>query len=60
MSNCTCGRTTRPPFCDGSHTLSEDAYRERTLRLEKLFGKLPPDTKPQKEQNITQTNSRLV
>lgn len=37
MSNCTCGRTTRPPLCDGSHALSEQEYQERTQRLAKLF-----------------------
>jgi CDGSH-type Zn-finger protein len=39
MSNCTCGRTTRPPMCDGSHCLTEAQYRERTARLQQLFGK---------------------
>jgi CDGSH-type Zn-finger protein len=43
MSNCTCGRTTRPPMCDGSHCLSEQQYQERTERLEKLFGKEKQD-----------------
>lgn len=37
MSNCTCGRTTRPPLCDGSHQMSEEAYKERSERLNKLF-----------------------
>lgn len=39
MSNCTCGRTTRPPLCDGSHWLSEEEYQERTEKLKKLFKK---------------------
>jgi glycine hydroxymethyltransferase len=39
MSACTCGRTTRPPLCDGSHGLSEQQYQERTARLQELFGK---------------------
>jgi CDGSH-type Zn-finger protein len=37
MSNCTCGRTTRPPLCDGSHKLTEKEYQERTERLSKLL-----------------------
>lgn len=37
MSNCTCGRTTRPPMCDGSHTLTPKQYKERTERLAQLF-----------------------
>lgn len=36
MSNCTCGRTTRPPFCDHSHVLTDEQYAERTARLMKL------------------------
>lgn len=39
MSTCTCGRTTRPPMCDGSHALTETQYKDRTARLEKLFKK---------------------
>jgi CDGSH-type Zn-finger protein len=39
MSTCTCGRTTRKPMCDGSHILSEEQYKERTERLNKLFEK---------------------
>ena len=39
MSNCTCGKTTRPPMCDGSHWLSDEEYQERTVRLNKLFKK---------------------
>ena len=42
MSNCTCGRTTRPPMCDGSHALTEMQYKERTQRLEELFKKPVP------------------
>lgn len=45
MSNCTCGRTTRPPLCDGSHWLSDQEYKERTERLESIF------RKPIQEQN---------
>ena len=37
MSNCTCGRTTRSPLCDGSHTLTDEQYQERTNRLAKLL-----------------------
>lgn len=37
MSNCTCGRTTRPPLCDGSHSMSEEQYKERTERLAALY-----------------------
>lgn len=37
MSNCTCGRTTRPPLCDGSHWLSDQEYKERTERLAQLL-----------------------
>lgn len=36
MSTCTCGRTTRPPLCDGSHWLSDEEYTERTERLNQL------------------------
>jgi len=44
MSTCTCGRTTRPPMCDGSHRLSEQQYQERTERLKELFKKpIPAD-----------------
>jgi CDGSH-type Zn-finger protein len=39
MSTCTCGRTTRPPMCDGSHSLTESQYKERTERLAKLLEK---------------------
>lgn len=39
MSTCTCGRTTRPPMCDGSHSLTEAQYKERTERLAQLFQK---------------------
>lgn len=39
MSNCTCGRTTRPPTCDGSHCLTPEQYKERTGRLARLFQK---------------------
>ncbi len=42
MSNCTCGRTTRPPHCDGSHSLTKEQYKERTERLELLFNKTVP------------------
>ncbi len=47
MSNCTCGRTTRYPLCDGSHRLSEEEYKERTERLNNLFTKdiVQPSTK---------------
>ena len=37
MSNCTCGKTTRPPLCDGSHWLSDEEYAERTQKLASLF-----------------------
>lgn len=43
MSNCTCGRTTRPPFCDHSHALTDEQYQERTARLMKL--RQPPPRK---------------
>lgn len=33
MSNCTCGRTTRAPLCDGSHALTDEQYAERSARL---------------------------
>jgi hypothetical protein len=36
MSNCTCGRTTRPPLCDNSHVLTDEQYAERTERLSKI------------------------
>jgi glycine hydroxymethyltransferase len=39
MSTCTCGRTTRAPHCDGSHSLTLLEYQERTVKLEKLFRK---------------------
>lgn len=37
MSTCTCGRTTRAPMCDGSHTLTEEQYKERAEKLKQLF-----------------------
>ena len=39
MSNCTCGKTTRPPLCDGSHWLSDEEYKERTEKLSQIFNK---------------------
>lgn len=40
MSNCTCGRTTRPPMCDGSsHALTEAQYQERTARLSEIWAR---------------------
>lgn len=39
MSTCYCGKTTRPPLCDGSHWLSDVEYAERTEKLNKLFKK---------------------
>ena len=29
MSKCHCGRTTNQPWCDGSHTLTEEQYQAR-------------------------------
>ena len=43
MSNCTCKRTTRPPFCDGSHSLTDEQYIERTQRLAELFANIPKE-----------------
>ena len=40
MSNCTCGRTTRPPFCDHSHALTEQEYQQRTQKLNLLKNKI--------------------
>lgn len=31
---CDCGRTLNEPFCDGSHTLTEQQYLERAVQLE--------------------------
>lgn len=54
MSNCTCGKTTRPPMCDGSHWLSEEEYKERTERLSKLFKKEPnTDSSDARQDTIT-------
>jgi CDGSH-type Zn-finger protein len=39
MSSCTCGKTTRPPMCDGSHKLTEEEYVQRTEKLAALFNK---------------------
>ena len=36
MSQCTCGRTTRPPHCDGSHWLSDEEFVARSKSLEWL------------------------
>lgn len=56
MSNCTCGRTTRYPLCDGSHQLSEEAYKERTERLNQLFNKKPQEhTNTVKESEYVKT-----
>lgn len=49
MSNCTCGRTTRAPFCDGSHALTESQYKERTEKLAALFKAPVPNNKVQKQ-----------
>lgn len=49
MSNCTCGKTTRPPFCDGSHWLSDEEYKQRTEKLAQLFNK------PKEEDNVKRT-----
>lgn len=49
MSNCTCGRTTRPPLCDGSHSLSESQYKERTEKLAELINNSYND--PMKNEN---------
>lgn len=46
MSTCTCGRTTRPPFCDGSHSLTPAQYQERTIRLEQIIKKEKQDDRP--------------
>lgn len=43
MSNCTCGKTTRPPLCDGSHWLSDEEYKQRAERLSQLFNKKPQE-----------------
>jgi CDGSH-type Zn-finger protein len=54
MSNCTCGKTTRPPMCDGSHWLSEEEYKERSERLSKLFKKEPnTDSSDARQDTIT-------
>lgn len=29
MHKCTCGRSTNKPWCDGSHTLTEEQYQAR-------------------------------
>lgn len=36
MSKCTCGRTFRPPFCDGSHWLSDEEYTRLKEKVDKL------------------------
>lgn len=33
MANCTCGRSLNKPFCDGSHTLTEEKFKEREKQL---------------------------
>lgn len=30
---CGCGRTLNKPFCDGSHTLTEKQFEERTRQI---------------------------
>ncbi len=60
MSKCTCGRTTRSPFCDGSHRLTEDQYRERTERLKKFFAatkKMIETVQEEKTESITSVTS---
>jgi len=39
MSKCTCGRTFRPPFCDGTHGLPELEYNRLEANLKKLYEK---------------------
>jgi len=48
LSNCTCGQTTRPPMCDGSHTLTKEEYKQRTEKLAALFKK-PVENKQKDE-----------
>lgn len=49
MSNCTCGKTSRPPLCDGSHWLTDEEYKQRTEKLDNLF------KKPKEENNVKTT-----
>jgi hypothetical protein len=39
MSKCTCGRTFRPPFCDGTHGLPELEYNRLEAKLKKIYEK---------------------
>lgn len=39
MSNCTCGRTFRPPFCDSSHWLSDEEYVILKEKVSKIYEK---------------------
>lgn len=56
MSNCTCGKTSRPPMCDGSHWLSDEEYKERTEKLAKLFNKSnTQNNKPKEENDVKRT-----
>lgn len=56
MSNCTCGRTTRPPLCDGSHWLSDEEYKQRTEKLAQLYNKdLKENTNNRKENHHVKT-----
>ena len=36
-------------MCDGSHTLTEEQYKERTERLSKLFQQEKPNTENNKD-----------
>jgi CDGSH-type Zn-finger protein len=33
MGKCTCGKSLTAPWCDGSHTLTEEKYQEKIKKL---------------------------
>lgn len=51
MSNCTCGRTTRPPLCDNSHALTDEQYKERCEKLKRFLENREKLTENKKEQS---------
>lgn len=40
MSTCYCGRTFRPPMCDNTHVLDDEAYAKLREEIDKLREKI--------------------